>query len=79
MKYAVIFEKTQTGYSAYPPDLAGVGVAGATIDEARQLLTEAIEMHLAGCARTGLRFHRPPRTSKKSRFSAERDRSHTLG
>ena len=27
-EYAVIFEKTSTGWSAYAPDLPGLGVAG---------------------------------------------------
>jgi predicted RNase H-like HicB family nuclease len=41
--------------------LVGVGVAGATIDEARQLLTEAIEMHLAGMREDGIAIP-PPST-----------------
>lgn len=31
MRYAVVFEKKATGYSAYPPDLPGVGVAAETV------------------------------------------------
>jgi len=46
MRFAVVFEKTSTGWSAYAPDLPGLGVAGETMDETRQLLREAIEMHL---------------------------------
>jgi predicted RNase H-like HicB family nuclease len=33
MKYAVIFEKTDTCYSAYVPDLPGCIAAGANLDE----------------------------------------------
>ena len=33
MKFAVIYEKTATGYSAYGPDLPGCVAAGATFDE----------------------------------------------
>ena len=30
MKYAVVIEKTATGYADYVPDLTGIGVAGGT-------------------------------------------------
>ena len=46
MKYAVIFEKTGTGYSAYVPDLPGCVAAGATLKETEQLIRGAVEMHL---------------------------------
>jgi predicted RNase H-like HicB family nuclease len=55
MRYAVVISQTDTGYSAYPPDLPGVGVAGATLDEVRQLIEEAIEFHIEG-----LRLHGEP-------------------
>ena len=40
--YRVIFEKTDAGYSAFSPDIPGVGVAGGSKEEAERLLTEAI-------------------------------------
>ena len=46
MKYAVIYEKTATGYSAYAPDLAGCIAAGATLAETADLMRGAIELHL---------------------------------
>jgi predicted RNase H-like HicB family nuclease len=46
MKYAVIFEKTETGYSAYVPDLPGCVAAGSTLEEAAELIRGAVEMHL---------------------------------
>ncbi len=30
-EYAVIFEKTSTGWSSYVPDLPGLGVAGSNL------------------------------------------------
>jgi len=30
------------------PDLPGLGVAGATLDEAKELIREAIDFHLEG-------------------------------
>ena len=47
-EYAVTFEKTETGWSAYAPDLPGPGVAGATFEETEQLIREGIEFHIEG-------------------------------
>ena len=38
MKYAVLFEKTSTGYSAHVPDLPGCVVAGPTFGETAELM-----------------------------------------
>ena len=46
MGYGIVFEKTKTGWSAYAPDLPGLGVAGATLEETSRLLQEGIELHL---------------------------------
>jgi predicted RNase H-like HicB family nuclease len=46
MKYAVVFEKTSTGYSAYVPDLPGCVSAGATLEEAADLIRSGIAIHL---------------------------------
>jgi predicted RNase H-like HicB family nuclease len=53
MKYAVIYEKTDTGYSAYVPDLPGCVAAGDTVEETEYLMRGAIEMHLAGMREDG--------------------------
>jgi predicted RNase H-like HicB family nuclease len=37
-EYAAVFEKTSNGWSAYAPDLPGLGVAAATFEETEQLL-----------------------------------------
>src|SRR5512147_315115 len=55
MKYLVIYEKSETGWGAYVPDLPGLGVAGATMDEVKQLVREAIDFHLEG-----MRLHGEP-------------------
>jgi predicted RNase H-like HicB family nuclease len=59
MRYAVVIEKTATGYSAYPPDLPGVGAAGQTIEEVARLIREAIELHLEGMRVEGLPIPEP--------------------
>jgi predicted RNase H-like HicB family nuclease len=53
VKYAVVFEKSSTGWSAYPLDLPGVGVAGRTFDETRKLIAEAITFHIKGLREDG--------------------------
>ncbi|HVB65687.1 MAG TPA: type II toxin-antitoxin system HicB family antitoxin [Nitrolancea sp.] len=55
MRYAVVVSRTDTGYSAYPPDLPGVGVAGRSLEEVLALIEEAIAFHLEG-----LRLHDEP-------------------
>jgi len=59
MKYAVIIEKSATGYGAYAPDLPGVGVVGETSDEARALIRDAIAFHLEGLREDGLPIPEP--------------------
>jgi predicted RNase H-like HicB family nuclease len=53
MKYAVIYEKTSTGYSAYIPDLPGCVAAGASQEEASELIRGAVEMHLESMREDG--------------------------
>jgi len=53
MKYAVLFEKTETGYSAYVPDLPGCVASGITLEETVDLIRGAIRMHLAGMVEDG--------------------------
>jgi predicted RNase H-like HicB family nuclease len=53
MKYAVLYEKTGNGYSAHVPDLPGCIAAGATLEATRDLIREAIELHLAGMKQDG--------------------------
>jgi predicted RNase H-like HicB family nuclease len=47
-KYAIIYEKTATGYSAYVPDLPGCIAAGSSLEQTAELMQGAIEMHLEG-------------------------------
>ena len=41
MKYLIIVEKTETGHSAYSPDLPGVAAAGESKTEVEALMHEA--------------------------------------
>ena len=46
MKYAIILERTATGFSAYSPDLPGCVSAGDTAEETEGNMREAIESHI---------------------------------
>ena len=52
-KYAVVFEKSRSGYGAYVPDLPGCVAAAATLKEAEKLIREGIELHLDGMREDG--------------------------
>ncbi|MCK9399387.1 MAG: type II toxin-antitoxin system HicB family antitoxin [Bacteroidales bacterium] len=47
-KYIVIFEKTETGYSVYVPDLPSCIATGKTKNIAENNIYEAIRFHLEG-------------------------------
>lgn len=59
MEFAVVIEKTSNGWSAYAPDLPGLGVAGSTIEETERLLREGIELHIEGMREDGLPIPEP--------------------
>lgn len=46
MRYVVIIRRTVTGYSVDVPDLSGCVATGTTVEHARQMIQQAIEMHL---------------------------------
>ncbi len=53
MKYAVVYEKTSTGYSAYAPDLPGCIATGTSLDLTKKRMEKAIELHLAAMRADG--------------------------
>jgi predicted RNase H-like HicB family nuclease len=46
MRVCVIYERSETGWSAYTPGLPGIGVAGRSIEDVRESVKRAIEMHI---------------------------------
>ncbi|MGH7554500.1 MAG: type II toxin-antitoxin system HicB family antitoxin [Longimicrobiales bacterium] len=46
MKYAIVIEKSETGYGAYVLDLPGCAVVAETEREVRKLIREAIAIHV---------------------------------
>ncbi|MEQ9454764.1 MAG: type II toxin-antitoxin system HicB family antitoxin [Phycisphaeraceae bacterium] len=57
MKYLAILETTDTGISAYVPDLPGVAITAANEQQARTLLAQAVALHIDGLRADG---HQPP-------------------
>jgi predicted RNase H-like HicB family nuclease len=59
MKYLVVIEKTQTGYSAYSPDVLGCVSTGATLEEVNENMQAVIEFHIDGLIEEGLEIPKP--------------------
>ena len=59
MRYVMIIETGNRNYSAYIPDLPGCIATGKTVEEVRQRMQEAIELHLAGMREDGLPIPKP--------------------
>ena len=59
MRYAIVIERGPTSFGAYVPDLPGCIATGTTIEEAEQLIREAIEFHLTGLREDGVPIPQP--------------------
>jgi predicted RNase H-like HicB family nuclease len=46
MRYAVIFEKSETSFGAYVPDLPGCVAVGESLAEVKTLIAQAMKQHL---------------------------------
>jgi len=53
MKILIVVEKTDTGYSAYSPDLDGCVATGGTRQEVEARMREAVALHLEGLREEG--------------------------
>ncbi len=53
-RFLIIIETTETGYSAYSPDVPGCIATGQSRTEVEQRMKEAIEFHLDGLREEGL-------------------------
>ena len=52
-KYQIIIEKTDTGYSAFSPDLPGCAATGHNQEEVEANIREAIQFHIDGLKQEG--------------------------
>ncbi len=62
LKYLVLLEKTETGFSAFSPDLPGCIATGATREETEKNMRDAIAFHVEGMHQEGLELP-PPHSS----------------
>jgi predicted RNase H-like HicB family nuclease len=53
-KYLIIIEKTETGYSAYVPDLPGCIATGKTKEMVEKHIYNAIRFHMDGLKESNL-------------------------
>jgi predicted RNase H-like HicB family nuclease len=58
-KYLIIIEKTESGYSAYSPDLPGCVATGRTREETENEMKDAIEFHIEGLRLNGDKVPKP--------------------
>ena len=59
--YLIVIEPTDTGFSAYAPDVDGCVATGATREEVTESMREALAFHLEGLREAGRSI--PPSTS----------------
>lgn len=59
MRYAIVIEKANGNYSAYAPDVPGCAATGATLEEVKQQIQEALEFHFEGLQEDGLPIPEP--------------------
>jgi predicted RNase H-like HicB family nuclease len=69
-KYLIILEKTNTGYSAYSPDLPGCASTGQTREEVETNMREAVQFHIDGLKKEGCEVPEPSTQPEISTDSA---------
>jgi predicted RNase H-like HicB family nuclease len=57
--HTVIYEKSRTGYSAYPHTFQGCGATGRTLALTKRRIRWAIKAHIQGLREDGLPVPRP--------------------
>lgn len=63
MKYVIIVETTETGFSAYSPDVPGCIAAGASREAVEIEMAAAIRLHLEGLRDMGEPIPEPHTTT----------------
>jgi predicted RNase H-like HicB family nuclease len=66
MRYLVFIRRTRTGYSVDVPDLPGCVAMATNIEHARQMIAEAIELHLELMQQQGEQIRTPTRETSFS-------------
>lgn len=60
--WTVVYERTDTGWSAFVPALPGVVAAGGSRADTQRLIAEAIAFHLEGMTQDGVPIPDPGAT-----------------
>ncbi|MBM4116204.1 type II toxin-antitoxin system HicB family antitoxin [bacterium] len=55
MRFLIVIEKAERGFSAYSPDLPGCVAAAATRRGVEKAMREAVEFHIEGLREEGCR------------------------
>lgn len=63
MKYLIVIEQTESGFSAYSPDVPGCVATGASREATEHEMRQAIAFHLEGLKEEGLEVPRPRSSS----------------
>jgi predicted RNase H-like HicB family nuclease len=74
MKYLVVIEETEGGYSAYSPDLDGCVATGSSREEVQKEMAAAIAFHLEGLRSDGLEIPQPHSYSTYVEVPVQSDR-----
>jgi predicted RNase H-like HicB family nuclease len=53
VKFAVVFEKAESNWAAYVPDLPGCITTGSTLQETKRNIHEAVSLHLEAMREVG--------------------------
>jgi len=53
MQYAVVIEQANQNWCAHVPDLPGCYASGASVEQVKQRIAEAIEWHIAALKEMG--------------------------
>ena len=69
-KYLIVVEKTETGYSAFSPDVPGCGSTGVTKAEVEKNIQDAIAFHLEGLRLEGFEIPEPSSYSSYIQIAA---------
>ncbi|MEQ8952815.1 MAG: type II toxin-antitoxin system HicB family antitoxin [Gammaproteobacteria bacterium] len=59
MKYLIVIEGTDSGFSAFSPDLPGCVSTGTTLEETEKNMRNAISFHIEGLKKEGLEIPQP--------------------
>jgi predicted RNase H-like HicB family nuclease len=64
-EYLIIIEPTETGFSAYSPDLPGCITVGETVEQTREYMQEAMELYIEELTESGEQIPQPRKLNEQ--------------